>query len=226
MDSLNIAGWSKFSTVDWPDKIVSTLFLQGCPLRCGYCHNFEILDPRIQGEIEFQNVIKHLEKRKGLLDGVVFSGGEPLMQSAIVQAIKQVKELGYEIGIHTSGYYPKTLEQILPDLSWIGFDIKAPVDKYDEVTATRNSFKNVDQSLKLLADYNNVGPSAGTGVDIQFRTTFDTTILNDEDLDKIRSLLNRYGFDEKLVVQEIRLTGVSDKYKKKFSKFLPQIPKV
>ncbi|MDR0950869.1 MAG: 4Fe-4S cluster-binding domain-containing protein, partial [Candidatus Ancillula sp.] len=78
---LNIAGWSKMSTVDWPGEVVTTIFLQGCPFRCNYCHNFEILDPSIKGEVNWVDVLEHLRNRIGFLDGIVFSGGEPLMQA-------------------------------------------------------------------------------------------------------------------------------------------------
>jgi pyruvate formate lyase activating enzyme len=199
---LNIAGIEKFSTVDWPDQIVATLFLQGCPWRCEYCHNFEILDPKRKGTVDFGEVIAWLKKRKGLLDGVVFSGGEPLMQPKLAVAIALVKSLGFKIGIHTGGAYPSIFEKVLPNLDWVGFDIKAPSDKYDLITKRPNSYSAVSKSLKLLLD---------SSVDYQLRTTFDDLLLTETDLETINQELADLGVGPTLV-QKIRTLGTSSEF--------------
>jgi pyruvate formate lyase activating enzyme len=206
MDQLNIAGWVKFSTVDWPDQIVTTLFLQGCPWRCEYCHNFAILDPKVPGTIDFAEVLEYLTHRQNLLDGVVFSGGEPLMQPPIVAAAQAVKELGFRIGLHTGGSYPKTFAALLPHLDWVGLDIKAPWEKYDLVTRRKNSAEPVQATLRLLLD---------AEIDYQTRTTFDRTLLTTVDLETINAQLQEFGA-KPTVVQEIRTLGTSTNFQTQY----------
>lgn len=122
---LKIAGLVPLSSTDWPDNLAAVLFLQGCPLACEYCQNVQICDMRQAGSIPFDEVASLLRGRRGLLDGVVFSGGEPLAQRALVGAIKWVKKQGFAIGLHTSGAYPARLAEIAPMLSWCGLDIKS-----------------------------------------------------------------------------------------------------
>jgi pyruvate formate lyase activating enzyme len=203
---IQIAGMEPFSTVDWPDKIAVTLFLQGCPWQCEYCHNFDILDPKVPGQIPWSEVLELLEKRQGLIDGVVFSGGEPLMQPAIIEAAQTVKDLGFLVGLHTGGAYPKTLEKLIPYLDWVGFDIKAPWEKYDQVTLRRNSAPAAQASLKLLLDQQ---------IDLQTRTTFDKLLLTDHDLKLIDQQLKNIGAPP-TIVQEIRTLGTSDEFKERY----------
>jgi len=108
-----VAGLVKMSTTDWPGKLAAVVFLQGCPWRCVYCHNEAILDPKAPGTMAWDEVFTFLKRRRGLLDGVVFSGGEPLIDAALPAAIKQVRDLGFEIGLHTGGAWPKRLAALL-----------------------------------------------------------------------------------------------------------------
>ena len=111
---LAIAGVTALSTCDWPGRLVATAFLQGCPWRCTYCHNAAILDPRAPGTVPWRDVLELLARRHGLLDGLVFSGGEPTRQRALVAAAAQVREAGFGVGLHTSGAYPSRLPALLP----------------------------------------------------------------------------------------------------------------
>jgi len=108
-----VAGLVKMSTTDWPGKLAAVVFLQGCPWRCVYCHNEAILDPRAPGTMEWSEVMAFLRKRRGLLDGVVFSGGEPLIDAALPDAVRAVREMGFAIGLHTGGAWPKRLAALL-----------------------------------------------------------------------------------------------------------------
>lgn len=168
---LNIAGFTKFSTVDWPGKLVCTLFLQGCPYACGYCHNWSILDPKVMGDVKWEQVEQLLHSRKGLLDGVVFSGGEPTMQPLIVKAVQKVKDMGYLVGLHTMGFNPLVLQDMLSNLDWVGLDIKADWQHYDDVTKLKGSAKLAIESLEILLkskrEYN---------ISIQTRTTPDLIV--------------------------------------------------
>ncbi|MFY9262571.1 MAG: anaerobic ribonucleoside-triphosphate reductase activating protein [Actinomycetaceae bacterium] len=133
MIDLNIAGVVPLSTIDWPDHLCATVFLQGCPWKCGYCQNQELLDPRIEGEVSWEEVSALLDRRRGLLDGVVFSGGEATRQDGLGAAIADVRARGFQVGLHTAGAYPNKLARVIGDVNWVGLDIKAMPEHYREV---------------------------------------------------------------------------------------------
>ena len=126
-EDLQIAGLVPMSTVDWPGKFAASLFLQGCPWACPYCHNSAIIDPRIPGVVAWSALEDLLARRRGLLDGVVFSGGEATRQIALGAAMARVCELGFGVGLHTAGPYPRRLEELLDAglVDWVGIDVKA-----------------------------------------------------------------------------------------------------
>ncbi|MDO4259725.1 MAG: anaerobic ribonucleoside-triphosphate reductase activating protein [Actinomycetaceae bacterium] len=139
-DDLQIAGMVPLSTVDWPGRLAATLFCQGCPWACVYCHNHAILDPRTPGAVPWSDVENLLARRHGLLDAVVFSGGEATRQQALIPAARRVRDLGFAVGLHSAGIFPHRLEELLKQhlVDWIGLDIKAlPGANYDEVTGQR-----------------------------------------------------------------------------------------
>ena len=103
---IKIGDIEKFSIVDWPNKIAAVVFMQGCPWRCPFCYNQSLQNANAESDATWENLIHLLEHRKGIIDGVVFSGGEPLMQKNLPQAMETVKNMGFEIGMHTGGYIP------------------------------------------------------------------------------------------------------------------------
>jgi pyruvate formate lyase activating enzyme len=110
---LQIAGLVPLSTVDWPGRLTATVFCQGCPWSCTYCHNTAILDPAVPGAVPFAALEELCARRHGLLDGVVFSGGEATAQHALVPAARQVRAAGFAVGLHTGGAYPSRLRTLL-----------------------------------------------------------------------------------------------------------------
>ena len=171
-EDLRIAGLVPLSTVDWPGMLAATLFLQGCPWRCSYCHNRAILDPRTPGTVPWGEVRGLLERRRGLLDGVVFSGGEATMQHALVPALEEIRDLGFRAGLHTGGAFPTRIETIVnarsgPLVSWVGFDLKAPPEVFEatvglRVAGSARAWENSTRSFLALAR---------AGVEIELRTT-------------------------------------------------------
>lgn len=133
MLDLNIAGFIPFSLSDWPGKITATVFLQGCPFNCDFCFNWQFIDSTVKGEIEWDDVISLLFKRQGKLDAIVFSGGEPLRQRDTIRAIRQAKDLGFKVGLHTEGAYLNRLIGALTLVDWVGYDVKARAEDYREV---------------------------------------------------------------------------------------------
>ena len=125
--SLQVGGLTPFTSIDYPGQLAAVVFVQGCPWRCGYCHNPH-LQPRGQpAGPRWGEVLAFLRQRAGLLDAVVFSGGEPTLDPALPQAIAEVRALGFKVGLHSAGIYPQRLQAVLPLVDWVGLDIKAPL---------------------------------------------------------------------------------------------------
>ncbi len=201
-DSLRIAGLTRLSTCDWPGKLAATVFLQGCPWACTYCHNYELQDTRADGTISWDEVAAFLSRRRGLLDGVVFSGGEPTMQDGLADAMRQVRDLGFAVGLHTGGPYPSRLAKVLPLVDWVGLDIKATALKYEAITGKPNSAPKAFRALELVQD---------SGIEFEVRTTVDPTVLTDADVAELQAELARRGVREH-VVQRVRAEGARPEY--------------
>lgn len=205
-DTLAIAGLVPLSTVDWPGRLVATVFLQGCPWRCGYCHNAAILDTRTPGVVPWSVVRDLLDRRHGLLDGAVFSGGEPTRQPGLVDAARQVHDEGYVVGLHTGGAYPARLAALLPHVDWIGFDVKAPARLYRAVTRVGGPTGAADrafESLRMVLD---------AGVEVTVRTTVDPTVLGEDDVRELTGTLFDLGVKEH-VLQQVRTEGTTPEYR-------------
>ena len=134
-----VGGLTPFTTIDFPGQLATVVYLQGCPWRCRYCHNGHLLDSGGAAETGWGEVMEFLRQRRGLLDAVVFSGGEPTAQSALPRAVQQVRDLGFRVGLHTSGSYPRRLARLLPALDWVGLDIKALPEDYAALTGVEDS---------------------------------------------------------------------------------------
>lgn len=132
---LAVGGLTPFTTIDFPGHLAAVVFCQGCPWRCSYCHNPHLL-PRGEGATPWPKVLGWLKTRRGLLDGVVFSGGEPLLQRALPAALAEVRALGLATALHTAGAYPQRLAAVLPLLDWVGFDVKAPFAEYAPIVGS------------------------------------------------------------------------------------------
>lgn len=159
---LPIAGLTQMTTLDYPDHLACVVFLQGCPLRCGYCHNGHMMPPRRGDESEWQAVREFLESRRGLLEAVVFSGGEPTLHNALPTAVREVKAMGFKVGLHTAGPYPARLSRLLPWLDWVGLDVKGRGGDFDRICGRPGIWQRNSQSLMALLD---------GGVDFECRTT-------------------------------------------------------
>ncbi|WP_457665356.1 anaerobic ribonucleoside-triphosphate reductase activating protein [Thiolapillus sp.] len=169
--SLRIGGFVPFTSIDYPGKLAAVIFCQGCPWRCDYCHNPHLLPAGSGDLLDWQVVLGELEKRRGFLDAVVFSGGEPTAQQALSRAMKEVSDLGFKIGLHTAGCYPERLDKLLPLLDWVGLDIKDLPKDYPALTRVANSGQQAWKSLKLLLSAN---------IPLQVRTTVHPGIEEDQ----------------------------------------------
>ncbi len=197
LNPLRVGGFEILSLCDWPGEIVATIFCQGCPWDCSYCHNPHLI-PVNSGTVEWDDIISKLASRKGLLDGVVFSGGEPILQRGLIPAISQVRAMGFRIGLHTAGPYPKKLAPLLPLVDWVGFDVKAAFEDYDTITRTTGSGARARQSLEILL---------ASGVDYELRTTMYPGFFDDAAVARLVNDLSGYNIREHKM-QEFRQAGV------------------
>ena len=202
-NQLNIGGVLKLSILDFPGKLSAVIFCQGCPNRCVYCHKPEFIPEKKKSTISFDEVLNILKTRQGLLDAVVFSGGEPLMQEGLYDALCAVKEMGFRIGIHTSGYYPEQLSGVIHLIDWVGFDIKTVFNKYKIITQNDISGEMAEKSFEILLR---------STISYEVRTTLDSRLITFEDLKQIAYMLKEKGVP-KWVLQEciLRAEGNAQK---------------
>ena len=183
---VEVGGLTPFTSIDYPGRLSAVVFCQGCPWRCGYCHNAHLI-PRRPGGLHWHEVMALLRRRRGLLDAVVFSGGEPTLHRGLGEAMRQVREQGFLVGLHTAGPYPERLARVLPLVDWVGMDIKAPFPAYEAVTGVPGSGDRARRSARLVVE---------SGVAHQFRTTLDRSLLDDGDIRWIEGELEAMGAQE------------------------------
>jgi pyruvate formate lyase activating enzyme len=193
---LAVGGFTAFSCCDWPGELAGVVFCQGCPWACGYCHN-QHLRPRRPGTVSWDDVIARLHQRVGLLDGVVFSGGEPTLQPALPAAMRAVRALGFRVGLHTAGPYPERLGRVLGLVDWVGFDVKAPFARYDAITGAAGSGARARTSLRHVL---------AAKVRCEVRTTVHPALLDAAAIDELAGDLVALGVTD-YAIQAFRAKG-------------------
>lgn len=204
-----IGGLQKLSLVDYPGKTSIAIFTIGCNMRCGFCHNAELVMPEqfvpAQNEKE---VLDFIKSRVGLIESVTISGGEPTLQPDLDKFIAKVKKLGFLIKLDTNGTQPKVLEKLLRAklLDFVAMDIKSSPEKYHTVVNRPINIDDVKQSIKLIKK---------SGVDYEFRTTVVSSLHNIGDFDAIGELISQGGKAKRYALQHFRPAKTLDpKYAK------------
>lgn len=179
---MKIGGFQKSSLLDYPGKIAAIIFTQGCNFRCGYCHNPELLANTSASSFDEVSVLKFLQSRQGLLDGIVVSGGEPCLQNDIVDFIQKIKSLGFYVKLDTNGAFPDVLEELLKRklVDYIAMDIKAALEKYDTVISSKIDTKKIQKSIEMIKN---------SGVEYEFRTTVIKSQMSDDDFEQISKII-------------------------------------
>ena len=195
--NIDIGGLMPLTTIDFPGRLAAVVFCRGCPWRCGYCHNPELQRRSRETGKRWTDLVDLLSRRRGLLDGVVFSGGEPTLQPSLVEAVHAIKAMGYQVGLHTAGPYPDRLSRLLPSLDWVGMDIKAPIERYEAVTGVPGSGARALASAKRILD---------SGIPHEFRTTVDFSLLKADELFSLARSLAALGV-RNYVLQECRINA-------------------
>lgn len=150
---MNIGGLQKVTLLDYPGFVACTVFLGGCNFRCPYCHNASLLDGRSRGVLSEEELLRFLAKRRGLLDGVCITGGEPLLQSDLVPLLRQIRDQGYRIKLDTNGTNPALLKEFvhLRLLDFVAMDIKNAPKRYGEtIGGVSFSMKDIEESVSFL----------------------------------------------------------------------------
>lgn len=202
--NLTIAGLVPLTTVDWPGHLAACIFLQGCPLSCPYCQNAALIDPHAPGTATWEEILTFLNRRQGLLDGVVFTGGEATRQAGLLDACTQVRARGFNVALHTSGAYTSAFARVLPELSWVGFDVKALQGDYPAQVgvASANVGDAVYKSLTLLLE---------SGVPYEVRTTVYPGAPVAERFEELVTHLHTLGV-EHFALQNARTQGCTQSF--------------
>lgn len=199
--SLKVGGVTPFTATEYPGQIAAVVFVQGCPWQCGYCHNPH-LQPRLQkSPLQWSRVLGLLQKRVGLIDSVIFSGGEPTLDPGLGNAMRDARRLGFKIGLHTSGSYPHRLMELLPEIDWIALDVKAPFGQYEKVTGVSDSGQHALASAEAILS---------SGIDHEFRTTVHPALLSEEDMLELARTLSGMGV-KNYALQVFRAQGCKTK---------------
>lgn len=197
---LAIAGMTPLSTIDFPGHLAAVLYVRGCPLRCRYCHNAPMQSKYGPIQFSWSRIGSWLRQRRELLDGVVFSGGEPTSDTVLGNALAEVRDLHFATGLHTSGVYPERIKRLLELLDWVGLDFKAPFDRYAKVTGSVESGVKAVRTLEAIL---------ASGVDYEVRTTVHHLLLTPDDLEIMAKSLQFYGVKH-WVLQKFRPQGCVD----------------
>jgi pyruvate formate lyase activating enzyme len=182
---LPIYSVTPFTLLDFPGQTACIIWFSGCNMRCGYCHNPGIV--RGKGRSTASLVLAFLQKRKGLLDGVVLSGGEATLYKDIVDLAAQIKRLGYAVKLDTNGTRPDIVQELLKDglVDYVALDYKAPPSKYKKVTAT-HLFRRFDETLSRLCWQDKVP--------FEVRTTVHRDLLDEQAIIDIMEDLSARGY--------------------------------
>jgi pyruvate formate lyase activating enzyme len=183
-----------FTLLDYPHKSACILWYAGCNMRCLYCYNPEIVLGK--GAITFSETISFLKTRQGLLDAVVFSGGECLMHKNIVQQIQEIKAMGFLVKIDTNGSNPAVLKQLIDEnlIDYVALDFKATKEKFQEITKS-DLFQPFEKSFKILLE---------NTIQFEIRTTYHSELISNIEMNEMVSYLDAKKYTGNYYVQSFK----------------------
>ncbi len=178
-----IEGLQKLTLLDYPNHVACTVFTHGCNLRCPFCHNAGLVIRKPENNVSEEELREFFFKRKGILDGVCITGGEPLLQKDIKEFIKFIRSFGLKVKLDTNGAYPDLLGQLLAEglVDYVAMDIKSSPKGYAEATGIEDiDFAPFKRSIELLIN---------SGADCEFRTTAVKGLHTEKDFRDIAELI-------------------------------------
>ncbi|MEK9182566.1 MAG: anaerobic ribonucleoside-triphosphate reductase activating protein [Patescibacteria group bacterium] len=218
-------GLEKFTLIDYPGKVACMVYTIGCNFRCPYCHNPELVDETVERIWTEKEILSFLKKRKGILDGLVITGGEPTMHKDLPVFIKKVKKLGFAVKLDSNGTNPEMFRRLIKDhlIDYAAMDIKSPLFKYSQTVSHPVDVRAIRKSIHLLMT---------SSIPYEFRTTLVKVLVTPQDLEKIgkeirgarQYYLQKFIPTKILNPQFLRKTTYSDRelkvLQKKLSKYV------
>jgi pyruvate formate lyase activating enzyme len=208
-----IGGFQKFSLIDYPGKVSAIVFTQGCNFRCPYCHNPELVEPKLfQKPLDEEMIFSFLETRKGKLDGIVITGGEPTLQKDLPGFIRKIKSAGFLVKLDSNGTNPGMLNFLIKKklIDYIAMDIKAPLEKYEKIIHVKIDTNLIKASIEAIMN---------SGISYEFRTTFSKEILTMAEIISIGKLIKgaKIHVLQKMSTQDKILSPIFMKFIKNYS---------
>ena len=178
---MDIGGLQKCSLIDYPGELSAIIFTRGCNFRCPYCYNSELVLPeKYSPLIPEEEIFSFLEKRRGKLDAVAITGGEPCIQPDLPEFMRELKDMGYKVKLDTNGSCPGALEKVLPLVDYIAMDVKAPPEKYSYIAGADVNIDDIKKSIRLIIN---------SGKEHEFRTTVFRGCFRAGDFKKIGEMI-------------------------------------
>jgi pyruvate formate lyase activating enzyme len=178
-----VGGFKKSSLIDFPDRVAAVVFTKGCNFRCPFCHNARLALPTEPVErYDETEILEFLDARRGKLDGVVVTGGEPTLHDDLIVFLRECKAMGYETKLDTNGTNPDALRALFDEglLDFVAMDVKAPFRKYPLLTGVEPDTSAIVRSMQIVVS---------SGAPYEFRTTVVPGLLESEDVEEIRALV-------------------------------------
>ena len=214
---MKIHGLMKMTLLDFPGKVACTVFLGGCDMRCPFCHNAELLDPEAPAEMDEVELLSFLKKRVGLLDGVVFTGGEPLLRKDLPELMAKIREMGFAIKLDTNGNHPDRLIEVVEAglVDYVAMDIKNSPDKYGMTIGIPGfDLSKVERSVEFLKKGK---------VPYEFRTTVVSQFHDEASMKEIAKWIqgaDRYYLQEFVDRDTVKYGGLTACSKDQMNAFL------
>ena len=205
---MKIAGFQKLTLLDFPGKVACILFTQGCNFRCPYCQNSGLIGHENEELVSEEEIFSYLNKRKGVIDGVVVSGGEPTVQPDLEAFMREIKDMGFLVKLDTNGSNPELIEKLIKDgvVDYIAMDIKNVLPLYISVASVKASTEKLKRSIEIIKS---------SSIDHEFRTTI---IKNIHDIDKMKEICSYVGGDKMYLQNFEQSENVLGKNLESFSK--------
>lgn len=204
---MKIAGYIKTSLIEWPGKISSVIFVPGCNFRCPFCHNSDLVDPQKINKtllLKEKEILTDLKKRKGWIEAVVITGGEPTLQKDLPEFLNKIKELGFLTMIHTNGTKLEIINKLLIKglMDYIAMDLKGDIQNYEKFCNVKCQILNVKSSAELIVK---------SGVECEFRTTVVPGLHNENNLVSLAEELKEIIGNCRWYLQQFRPLNLLDK---------------
>jgi len=180
---MKIGGLQKMTLIDYPGKVAASIFVVGCNFRCGFCHNPNLVEVKPNTcYLSEDEIFQFLQKRRGLLDGVCISGGEPLIYEELPEFIQRIKALGFLIKLDTNGLNYALLEKLMAEhlLDYIAMDIKASLENYAQVCGVKLDVNKIPKSINLIIN---------SGLAHEFRSTVLPKYHNAQEIEKMAKMI-------------------------------------